>query len=93
MGLDEEQVNSPSFTLINEYIGKEKQIYHFDLYRIHDLNELQEVGWDDYLRRPGLIVVEWGEKAEGYLPRRYYKVEFKIIDEQQREINIRSVES
>ncbi len=93
LGMDENIVSSPSYTLVNEYISKDKQLYHFDLYRMHDLSELQEVGWDDYLQRQGLIVVEWGEKANGYLPKLYYSIEFTMLDEQQREINIGLVES
>ena len=93
LGMDENMVSSPSYTLVNEYISKDKQLYHFDLYRMQDVSELQEVGWDDYLQRPGLIVVEWGEKADGYLPKPYYSIEFTVLDEQQREINIGLIES
>ena len=87
MGIDESIVNSPSFTLVNEYQG-EKTLYHFDLYRLGDSSELYEIGWDEYLSRDGLVVVEWGEKAEGYLPERYYHMEFGIVNETDREINI-----
>jgi tRNA threonylcarbamoyladenosine biosynthesis protein TsaE len=72
-GLDESLVNSPSFTFVNEYPG-EHPVYHFDLYRLRDTSELYEIGWDDYLDRDGLIVVEWGEKAGSLLPARYYKL-------------------
>ena len=92
LGLDAGQVNSPSFTLVNEYTG-ERPLYHFDLYRLGDASELYEIGWDDYLDRGGLVVVEWGEKALGYLPSRYYRIEFAIVGEQQREINISFEES
>lgn len=87
MGLDETQVNSPSFTLVNEYPG-EQALYHFDLYRLGDISELVEIGWDEYLSREGVVVVEWGEKAEGYLPPRYYRIDFAIVNEKEREINI-----
>lgn len=92
LGIDEELVNSPSFTLINEYVG-ERILYHFDLYRLGDTSELHEIGWEDYLNRDGLVVVEWGEKAEGLLPPCYYRVEFGIVDELQREINISYIEN
>ena len=87
LGLDEAEVNSPSFTIVNEYPG-ERSLYHFDLYRLGDTSELREIGWDDYLNREGLVVVEWGEKAIDYMPSCYYRIDFAIIDEQQREINI-----
>lgn len=92
LGIDEKLINSPSFTLVNEYPG-EKALFHFDLYRLNDTSELVEIGWDEYLGREGLVVVEWGEKAVDYLPRRYFRVEFEIIDEEQREINITLVEN
>ena len=91
LGHDEDLVNSPSFTIINEYLG-EKPLYHFDLYRMHDQDELYEIGWDEYLNRDGLIVVEWGEKAKNYLPPKYYQVNFKFLNENEREIDI-SLES
>ncbi|MCK4301678.1 MAG: tRNA (adenosine(37)-N6)-threonylcarbamoyltransferase complex ATPase subunit type 1 TsaE [candidate division Zixibacteria bacterium] len=87
LGLDERQVNSPSFTIVNEYPG-ERPLYHFDLYRISDPSELYEVGWDEYLERNGLVAVEWGEKARGMLPTGYYLVDFGIVDEQKRTIDI-----
>ena len=92
LGLDREAVNSPSFTIVNEYPG-ERPMYHLDLYRINDPTELDEIGWDEYLQRPGLTVVEWGDKAGDYLPSRYYMISFKIIDEQTREINVSHVQS
>ena len=85
--LDENAVNSPSFTIVNEYPG-EKPLYHFDLYRLHDTGELYEIGWEDYLGRDGIVVVEWGEKAKEMLPGNYYRLEFKIINEEEREIDI-----
>ena len=92
LDIDENNVNSPSFTFVNEYPG-ETPIYHFDLYRINDPSELYEIGWDEYLGREGLMVVEWGEKAGELLPPRYYSIEFWIISETEREINISLVQS
>lgn len=86
-GIEEDRVNSPSYTFVNEYPGQQP-IYHFDLYRLSNPEELREIGWDDYLGRDGLIVVEWGEKAEELLPRRYYRLEFSILSETDREVDI-----
>jgi tRNA threonylcarbamoyladenosine biosynthesis protein TsaE len=91
LGIDQKLVNSPSFTVVNEYPG-EKQLFHLDLYRVDNPAHLNEIGWDDYLSRGGLFVVEWGEKAAGFLPRRYYLVQFRILDENQREITITLVQ-
>lgn len=87
LGLDEMHVNSPSYTIVNEYPG-EKPMYHFDLYRLGDSSELVEVGWEDYLSKKGLVVVEWGERADEFLPNRYFKIEFSILNEKEREISI-----
>ena len=91
LGIDDELVNSPSFTMVNEYPG-EKSLFHLDLYRLSDPSQLHEIGWDEYLGREGLFVVEWGEKAGGFLPSRYDLVHFNILDEQQRKITISLVQ-
>ncbi len=91
LGIDEKLVNSPSFTIVNEYPG-ERPLYHLDLYRLMDTNELYEIGWDEYLSRDGLVAVEWGEKAGEFLRGRYYQVDFKILNESDREIEISLVE-
>ncbi|MBI5266173.1 MAG: tRNA (adenosine(37)-N6)-threonylcarbamoyltransferase complex ATPase subunit type 1 TsaE [candidate division Zixibacteria bacterium] len=90
-GLSDTTVNSPSFTMVNEYPG-EKPLYHFDLYRISDPRELFEIGFDDYLARDGVVVIEWGTKADYLLPERYYLVEIRIVSETEREINISLVQ-
>ena len=87
LGLNVDEVNSPSYTIVNEYPG-EKPMYHFDLYRMGDTSELVEIGWDDYLLKDGLVVVEWGERAEENLPDRYFHIEFEILTETEREITI-----
>ena len=92
LGLDTEAVNSPSYTIVNEYLG-ERPLFHFDLYRVQDPSELYEIGWDDYLERQGLIVVEWGDRAAECLPREYYMVDFQIIDDQTRQIDLAYVTS
>lgn len=81
------EVHSPTYTIVNEYLGP-KPLFHFDLYRISDPEELIEIGWDDYLERDGLVVVEWGEKAAHLLPDEYYLLHFEIVDESHRRIAI-----
>lgn len=91
LGIDQNLVHSPSFTIVNEYPG-DKPLYHFDLYRLTDTSELTEIGWDDYTNRSGLIAVEWGEKAADMLPSKYYQIDFQIIDEDRRNIKITFIE-
>ena len=87
LGLDENEVNSPSFTLVNEYPG-ERPLYHFDLYRIESDSELGEIGWDDYLSRDGIVAVEWGEKIKELIPGNFYQLKFSIAGELDRKIDI-----
>ncbi len=90
-GIDDQLVTSPSFGFVNEYPGK-PSLYHFDLYRLNDIVELYEIGWDEYLGRDGVTVIEWGEKAVPLLPPRYYLLEFSLVDETQRRIDLSLVE-
>lgn len=87
LGINANDVKSPSFTLINELYGK-MPLYHFDLYRMKNISELYEIGWDDYLMREGITVVEWGEKAGDMMPRDSIKIEIEIISEKRRKIFI-----
>lgn len=59
----EERVTSPTFTIVNEYDGGKKPLFHFDLYRLFDADELFDIGWEDYLARGGICAVEWSERA------------------------------
>jgi len=86
-GIDEQLVNSPTFVFVNEY-PSEQPVFHFDLYRVSEPKELKEIGWDDYLARDGLVVVEWGERAAEFLPSRYYRVRFELLSESERSISI-----
>jgi tRNA threonylcarbamoyladenosine biosynthesis protein TsaE len=60
-------VRSPTFTVVNEYRGK-ANIYHFDMYRITDGDDLYSIGYDDYIESDGYSIIEWSENIEDYLP-------------------------
>lgn len=85
-GVDPADVASPSFTLINEYPGGETPIFHFDLYRLKSPAEFAAIGGDDYLNRPGIILIEWAENGAEYIPARRFDVRFEIVDEQSRRL-------
>lgn len=89
MGLDVPHnlyVRSPSFTLMNEYKGGRLNLYHFDFYRLGHESELGDLGLDEYFFGDGVTVVEWADRFPGSLPENTKLIEFKIIDEQSREI-------
>lgn len=93
VGLDinENDIKSPSFVLVNEYYGK-MPLYHFDLYRMKKGSELYETGWDDYLMRDGIVVVEWGEKAESRLPEKRIQINIDIISVNKRNLAVSFLE-
>lgn len=57
------RVSSPTFTIVNEYEG-ERELIHFDMYRLESSDELFDIGWEDYLNRGAVCAVEWSEKVE-----------------------------
>lgn len=61
MGLDC-RVSSPTFTIVNEYLGK-RELIHFDMYRLSSSDELFDIGWEDYISRGAVCVVEWSENV------------------------------
>ena len=69
------KVKSPTFALVNEYKGKPLSVFHFDMYRITDEDELWSIGFYDYLDRKGICLVEWSENIPFALPDKYLKVE------------------
>ena len=64
----EEPVNSPTFTIVQEYDGGRLPFYHFDVYRIGDVEEMEEVGFDDYVMGEGGSLIEWADLISEILP-------------------------
>ena len=63
-----EPVNSPTFTILQEYEGGRFPFYHFDVYRIGDIEEMEEIGYDDYFFGEGICLIEWAQLIEEILP-------------------------
>ncbi len=85
LGIREGKVKSPSFVLIKEYHGR-IPLYHFDLYRLNDLDSIRATGYEEYLYGDGAAVIEWAERLNGLLPKEYLHVEFSIKDDGKRVI-------
>lgn len=73
-------VRSPTFSLVNEYRGAHKKLYHFDMYRIADEDDLYSIGFDDYLARDGIILTEWSENIPFALPDERFEVRIEKDD-------------
>lgn len=59
-----ETVTSPTYTIVNEYLGGRIPLFHFDMYRLRSSDDLFDIGWEDYLDRGGVCAVEWSENVE-----------------------------
>lgn len=86
MGIEEE-LSSPTFTLLEEYDAS-IPLYHFDLYRIDNIDEFIMLDFEDYWNGDGVSLVEWADKADGLLPEKTIYVYFNYIDENTRRIKI-----
>jgi tRNA threonylcarbamoyladenosine biosynthesis protein TsaE len=88
---EQEDVTSPTFTLIHEYRGPEVTVYHIDLYRIETERELATLGIDELLRdERSLVVIEWGEKFPRFVRQRDVEVAIERLGENDRKIEVSS---
>ena len=87
-----DEISSPTFTIVNEYNTPDLNIYHFDLYRLEDIDEFYAIGGEEYLDK-GACIVEWGEMIEHDIEQNYIKMTFKYDehDENKRIIEITKV--
>jgi tRNA threonylcarbamoyladenosine biosynthesis protein TsaE len=93
LGINKDEVISPSFVLIREYRrGKRAKtgipLYHFDLYRLKNPRDILNLGYEEYFYNQGITVIEWAERMAGYLPPEFLKVEIEIKGETERAIRL-----
>lgn len=86
------EVTSPTFALINEYLGGRLPLYHFDMYRISGWEDLYSTGFFEYLEQGGVIAAEWSENVENALPESTVTVSFRALGDERREITIDGIE-
>ncbi len=81
----EDYVTSPTFTLINEYEGR-IPLYHFDVYRIGHIDEMENLGYEEYFYGDGICAIEWADLIKDILPYNYLWIEIKITGAESRRI-------
>lgn len=87
-GLDiDEHITSPTFTIVNEYDGRLK-LFHFDVYRIDYIEEMYDLGYEEYFYSGGVCIIEWANLIEEILPKDIINIEISALDEYTREIVI-----
>ena len=78
----EENITSPTFNLIKEYLSAEMPLFHMDVYRLND--SFENVGLEDYFNKSGITIIEWADMIKEYLPEERLEIKFKVIDENTR---------
>lgn len=69
LGLSEDEITSPTFTIVNTYDKLEKTLYHFDVYRINDISEMDDIGYEEMFYGDGVCIVEWANMIEELIPK------------------------
>ena len=85
-------VTSPTFTIVNEYRGEKLTLYHFDMYRIQNSDDLESTGYYDYPLEESIFAVEWSENIADVLPENTIYINIRSLDENTREITVKDDE-
>ena len=86
-----EPVTSPTFSIVNEYIGANNKIYHFDFYRLKNQTEALDLGYEEYFYSGAYCFIEWPEKIAGLLPEHYIGIRIEVTGDNSRRINIEKI--
>lgn len=87
----EDNVSSPTYALVNEYLTDDKPIYHFDFYRINSIEEVYDIGFEDYLAQDAHIIIEWPELIKPLWPEKFVKVKLSLVDVDKRKVEMSEV--
>jgi len=83
-----DDITSPTFVFLNIYKGCHFPLYHFDLYRVKNTDEIRGLGYEEFFYGEGVSVVEWSEKLKELLPKKYTEIRIKFLGRDKREISI-----
>jgi len=86
-----EPVTSPTFSIVNEYIGTKNRIFHFDFYRLKNESEALDLGYEEYFYSDAWCFIEWPEKIPNLLPDHYVKIEIQVTGNYSRQILIEKI--
>ncbi|WP_121808364.1 tRNA (adenosine(37)-N6)-threonylcarbamoyltransferase complex ATPase subunit type 1 TsaE [Mucilaginibacter kameinonensis] len=86
-----EQATSPTFSIVNEYIGRDSRIFHFDFYRLKNQTEALDMGYEEYFYSDAYCFIEWPEKIPDLLPIHYTTVRIEVSDASSRLISIENI--
>lgn len=76
----QDHITSPTFNIVNEYNGRHK-LYHFDVYRVNDPDEIEAIGFDEYIFGDGVTIIEWANYIEELIPKEHIKITIeKLLD-------------
>lgn len=86
-----EPVTSPTFSIVNEYIGTKNRIFHFDFYRLKNQTEALDLGYEEYFYSDAYCFIEWPEKIPDLLPVHYISIDIKALNDNSRQIIIKQI--
>ncbi len=91
LGITKDDITSPTFILIHEYLKGRLPLYHFDLYRLEHEQDILELGYEEYLYGEGVAVIEWADKLMHLMPKEYLRVNLEVWGENKRKIELVAV--
>jgi tRNA threonylcarbamoyladenosine biosynthesis protein TsaE len=86
-----ELVTSPTFSIVNEYQGRDSKIYHFDFYRLKKQDEALDMGYEEYFYSDNYCLIEWPEKIAGLLPEHYVRVDIQVLSGDERQLTFTKI--
>jgi len=86
-----EPVTSPTFSIVNEYIGTKNKIYHFDFYRLKNQTEALDMGYEEYFYSDAYCFIEWPEKIPDLLPEHYSRVTINVQGDNSRQVTVEQI--